>query len=381
MAAAVIASSPYDQDGLYQLSYNSYFWYGNKLQQYPVAAYSTMTNGVYPPRLQYSVDNQIASAQSDGNTLGGIFLDNTTSDFGNVENYRKSLWAYNNGPLSFSYRTGETVQYLGDAMADFTGALRSYLNDQGMILMASSNPGSYVWFSPNVDVIGSEVAGADNFDRTYARRTMSYGKIWTHLYVPRPDRPNPGQGPRLPPAGPAARLLPGLQRRLLGQLLPLRARPQPLQALHAADQDHRPGRLETRPLRHLVGCFDPARTLRQPGRRRLLRLRTKLRHQPHVRSTHARRRRTRHPRLHHGHRQGTAQQHHPLRHSQRYATSSSPRHSTQEKPPCTQSHWGERRHGRRPQRRGRPRPHRHGRRRPQRPGLPRPLRHALRHPQ
>ncbi len=184
MAAAVIASSPYDQDGLYQLSYNSYFWYGNKLQQYPVAAYSTMTNGVYPPRLQYSVDNQIASAQSDGNTLGGIFLDNTTSDFGNVENYRKSLWAYNKGPLSFSYRTGETVQYLGDAMADYTGALRSYLNDQGMILMASSNPGSYVWFAPNIDVIGSEVAGADNFDRTYARRTMSYGKIWTPLYVP-----------------------------------------------------------------------------------------------------------------------------------------------------------------------------------------------------
>src|SRR5262249_1009091 len=32
MAAAVIASSPYDENGLYQLSYSSYFWYTNTLQ-------------------------------------------------------------------------------------------------------------------------------------------------------------------------------------------------------------------------------------------------------------------------------------------------------------------------------------------------------------
>ena len=184
MAAAVIASSPYDQNGLYQLSYNPYFWYSNKLQMYPAMPYSTMANGTYPLRLQYSVDNQVAIAEDEGNTLGGVFLDNTTTVFGNIENYRKSLWAFHNGPLSFSYRTGETVQYFGDSMDDFTGALRSYLNDQGMVLMASLTPGSYVWFSPTIDVVGGETGGAETLDRAYGRRTLGYGKIWTNLYVP-----------------------------------------------------------------------------------------------------------------------------------------------------------------------------------------------------
>ncbi len=127
----------------------------------------------------------------------GIFLDNTTSVFGNIENYRKSLWAYNNGPLSFSYRTGETVQYVGDSMDDFTGALRSYLNDQGMILMASITPGSYVWFAPNIDVVGGEVPGAETLDRAYARRTLGYGKVWTQSLRPgaRPPRPRPRSSP------------------------------------------------------------------------------------------------------------------------------------------------------------------------------------------
>ena len=70
MAAAVIASSPYDQNDLYQLSYNPYFWYGNQLQMYPAAPYSTMPSGTYPLRMQYSVDNQIANAEDQGNTLG-----------------------------------------------------------------------------------------------------------------------------------------------------------------------------------------------------------------------------------------------------------------------------------------------------------------------
>jgi len=184
MAAAVIASSPYDQNDLYQLSYNTYFWYSNRLQQYPVAAYSTIANGVYDLHLEYSVDNQISHAEDQGNVLGGIFLDNTTSVFGNIENYRKLLWAYNKGPLSFSYRTGETVQYNGDSMEDYTGALRTHLNGQDKILMASLNPGSYVWFSPHNDVVGGEVAGTETLDRVYTRRTLSYGKVWSNLYVP-----------------------------------------------------------------------------------------------------------------------------------------------------------------------------------------------------
>jgi hypothetical protein len=102
MAAAVVASAPFDQSDLHQLSWHPYFWYANRLQQYPVAAYSTMAAGTYGLRIQYGVDNQIAEAEGDGLNLGGIFLDNTTNVFGNIENYRKSLWAYNaHGPLSF----------------------------------------------------------------------------------------------------------------------------------------------------------------------------------------------------------------------------------------------------------------------------------------
>ena len=184
MAAAVVASAPFDQNDLHQLSWHGYFWYGNRLQMYPAAPYSTLSSGTYGLRMQYSVDNPIAYAEAHGNTLGGIFLDNTTYVFGNIENYRKSLWAYNaHGPLSFSYRTGETVQYFGDSMFDFTKALRSHLNAQDKVLMASVNPGTYVWFSPNVDVIGGECTGADTLDRIYARRTMGYGKVWSNLMV------------------------------------------------------------------------------------------------------------------------------------------------------------------------------------------------------
>ena len=128
-------------------------------------------------------------------------LDNTTATVGNIENYRKSLVAYNNGPLRFSYRTGETIQYLGDSMADFNAALRSHLNAQGKILMASITPASYVWFAHQADVVGGEVAGVETLDRAYARRTLGYGKIWTNLSV----------GPALP----AAQVLTYLRQGLL----------------------------------------------------------------------------------------------------------------------------------------------------------------------
>ena len=185
MADATVASAPHDENGLYPLSWHSYFWYGNRLQMYPVAAYSALSAGTADLRLQYSVDNQIEGAEDDGDVLGGIFLDNTTYVFGNIENYRKSLWAYNiHSPLSFSYKTGETIQYLGDSMFDFTKALRNHLNQQGKILMASITPGTYVWFAHNIDVVGGEVQGAEVLDRAYARRTLGYGKMWSNLYVP-----------------------------------------------------------------------------------------------------------------------------------------------------------------------------------------------------
>ncbi len=184
MAAAVIASSPYDENGLYHLSDTPYFWYGNRLQTYPVAPYSTLPGGTYPLRTRYSVDNQISMAQSQGNTLGGIFLDNTTFVFSNIENYRKSLWAYNNGPLSFSYKTGKTIQYNGDSMADFTAAFRSYVHSKNLVLMASLAPGDYVWFASNIDVVSGEVHGAEARDRAYSRRTLGYGKVSSTLFVP-----------------------------------------------------------------------------------------------------------------------------------------------------------------------------------------------------
>src|SRR6185369_3627643 len=49
---------------------------------------------------------------------------------------------------------------------------------------ASITPGSLTWFSPNIDVVGGEVAGVEVLDRAYARRTLGYGKVWTNLYVP-----------------------------------------------------------------------------------------------------------------------------------------------------------------------------------------------------
>ena len=64
MAAAVVASAPYDQNGLHQLSYNTYFWYGNRLQMYPAVPYSTLPGGTYHLLMEYSVDNQIEQARS-----------------------------------------------------------------------------------------------------------------------------------------------------------------------------------------------------------------------------------------------------------------------------------------------------------------------------
>ncbi len=63
MAAATVASAPYDENGLYQLSWHPYFWYGNRLQMYPVAAYSSLSGGIYDLRLEHSVDKQIERAE------------------------------------------------------------------------------------------------------------------------------------------------------------------------------------------------------------------------------------------------------------------------------------------------------------------------------
>ena len=76
---------------------------------------------------KYSVDGRIAMWQSAGNHLDGIFLDNLSYIFANKENYRRSLWAYSNVPLTFSYTTRKVMQYNG------IRALRSSVSRCGAI--------------------------------------------------------------------------------------------------------------------------------------------------------------------------------------------------------------------------------------------------------
>lgn len=185
MATSVIDTSPYDENGLQQLDYNGYYWRSSGgWQMYPTLPDPDIPGSRYDIVKQYSVDNQISGAQKYGNTLGGVFLDNITSNFGNVENYRKPLWAYLNTPLSFSYATRRLTAYGGDSIAKFCASLRRYLHGQGLILMGSVNSGSYVWFASGLDVLGGEAQGADPINTAYVRRTMSYGKLWTNLFVP-----------------------------------------------------------------------------------------------------------------------------------------------------------------------------------------------------
>jgi hypothetical protein len=183
MATAVINSSPYDVAGDYQLSYNPYFWSNGDHQMFPWFPFSTLpTPNRYSLLKQYSVDAQIAKAQAMGNHLDGIFMDNITEAFGNIENYRQSLWAYDPGPLSFSYKTGQPIQFGGNAIVDFCNAFASYLHSQGLVLAGSITFGSFSWFASDLDIVGGEVPGAEVYNHAYTRRAMSYGKPWTNLW-------------------------------------------------------------------------------------------------------------------------------------------------------------------------------------------------------
>jgi len=85
MATSVINTAPYDQNGLYQLGYNSYFWNVGGWQMYPMLPDPDIAGSRYWIAKQYSVDNRISAALSAGETLGGIFLDNVSSTFSNVK--------------------------------------------------------------------------------------------------------------------------------------------------------------------------------------------------------------------------------------------------------------------------------------------------------
>jgi IPT/TIG domain/S-layer homology domain len=183
MATAVINSSPYDAAQHYQLSYNPYFWSNGDHQMFPWFPFSTLpVPNRYSLLTQYSVDAQIAKAHAMGDHLDGIFMDNITEAFGNIENYRQSLWAYDPGPLSFSYRTGQPIQFGGNAIVDFCNAFADYVHSQGLVLAGSITFGSFSWFVSDLDIVGGEVPGAEVYDHAYARRAMSYGKPWTNLW-------------------------------------------------------------------------------------------------------------------------------------------------------------------------------------------------------
>ena len=185
MARAVINSSPYDPAGRYQISANPYFWYGGRLQVYPISGDPDIpAPSMWSVVTKYSVDEELAYLNDSGNSLAGLFLDDMTSIFSGVENYRRELWAYSDHPLTFSYITGQVTLPDGFSMSEFCTSLRVYAHQRGLSLMGSVDPPSYGWFAPCFDVLGGEVSGAETLDRAYVRRALGQGRPWTNLFVP-----------------------------------------------------------------------------------------------------------------------------------------------------------------------------------------------------
>jgi hypothetical protein len=194
MAQATINSSPHDPNGRYQVDADSYFWYRNRLQIYPVSPDADIpAPSMWSIATKYRVDGRLAWAADEGVRLDGIFLDDVTTTFAAVENYRRELWAYSDVPLTFSWDTGRVMLLTGFSMAEFCGSFRSYVNDRNLILMGSMNPGVYSWFAPSFDVLGGESDGAEAIDRAYVRRVLGDGRPWSNLFVP-PDRSVPTAG-------------------------------------------------------------------------------------------------------------------------------------------------------------------------------------------
>ena len=186
MAQAVVNSSPFDERGRYQVEADPYFWYSRRLQIYPVSPDSDIpAPSIWSVLTHYWVDVPLESARRKGGRYDGLFLDDLSSTFAHVENHRRELWAYSDLPLSFSYASGRVALYDGSSMAEFCAALRDREKAKGLFLFGSSNPGIVAWFAPHLDALGGEVSGAEPLDRAYVRRTVSYGKPWTNLLVPR----------------------------------------------------------------------------------------------------------------------------------------------------------------------------------------------------
>ncbi|MGE5277053.1 MAG: hypothetical protein ACM3SU_08670 [Acidobacteriota bacterium] len=185
MARATLNSSPHDQAGRYQVFANSYFWYGNRLQIYPLSPFpEAPAPSAWSVLTKYSVDGRIAWAAGRGNHLDGIFLDDLTTTFGAVRNERREHWAYSDVPLTFSWRTGRVTVFDGFAMAAFCAAIRQFVHQRGLTLMGSLNPGSYAWFAPHLDFLGGEAQGAESDEQAYVRRVLGAGRPSSNLFVP-----------------------------------------------------------------------------------------------------------------------------------------------------------------------------------------------------
>jgi hypothetical protein len=123
MATAVVNSSPYDAAGNYEVLDRAYFWYNSYAQIYPVSPDPDIpAPSMYSVIKKYRVDNRISAAQSQGNTLGGIFLDDLTWVFSGLENSRRSLWPYSNSPLAFSYASRQVTLFNGFPWASSAAA-------------------------------------------------------------------------------------------------------------------------------------------------------------------------------------------------------------------------------------------------------------------
>jgi IPT/TIG domain len=187
MATAVINSSPYNAAGLYEVTDDPYFWYNGREQVYPVSPEPDIpAPSMYSVIKKYRVDNRISLAQSQGNTLGGFFLDDLTGLFPSLENYRRPHWAYSDLPLSFSYVSRKVVLYNGFSMGEYIQNLANYVHPNGYVILGNGSPGSCVWFANYQDVVGGEYPdGPESMDRAIARRTFAYGKAFTNLFVNR----------------------------------------------------------------------------------------------------------------------------------------------------------------------------------------------------
>jgi hypothetical protein len=185
MGRATINSSPRDPAGRYQVFANSYFWYGDRLQIYPVSPDPDIpAPSMWSVLTEYSLDGRIRWAAQGGDRLDGFFLDDLSPTFAAVENHRRDLWAYSDAPLTFSWKTQRVMLLDGFSMSEFCEAFRSEVHRKGRILMGSLTPGVYAWFAPHLDVMGGEAKGADSVERSYVRRVLGAGRPWSNLFVP-----------------------------------------------------------------------------------------------------------------------------------------------------------------------------------------------------